>query len=413
MQDYYKKILKVDDNSIEAIYNYQKFLTKEHIEQMDLPPELKEKKERITGHKLNLKNTNLAVIDLDLKKDIQFIDLDYDKYELEYFKELKYQIISTYGYYEQFITTNEILIYHAKLFNTLFVKTPNDGYHFYFENDLNPEQIAEIFGHINFRYIKCQTGPIETDVFLSDKTNDNYICLPFSKIITEKKDQNGNNVFGEYSGFCTLSNDKQVNIRKLSEIINILKKFICPKEFSENISYETNPFYKDNGWDKRPIICKDEESKINLIKNWEILYKLVDEKVVEIRSWESKIDSYDLARTIVGNPFNMIFPIADLCLKFFTEKNKISINALKRFPTDLRRAMKSNQIWNPFYFRGVISKKFEISSDQINLNKVYYVYPNEESIKKNFGNNTASIDMPNFDIEDLINYLKDKYKIGN
>lgn len=409
MQDYYKKWLKVNDENIEAIHNYNKFLTKEHIEQMDLPPELKQKKEKVTGYKLNLKNTNLAVIDIDPKIDSTLIDLDYEKYNLEIKNSLKIYTISSLGYEESFTSYNEILIFHSDLFDTLFVKTPNDGLHFYFENDLDAEQIAQIFGHISHKYIKCQSDKIDVDVFLSDPLNDNFICLPFSKIITEKKDQNGSSIFGEYSGF---SYSKNKRIRKLSEIISILKLFITPTEVAFTEFNESNSFYKDNGWNKRPLICKDEESKLTLIKNWETLYKIVDENVVEIRSWESKISSYDIARTIVGNPYHMIFPIADLALKFFTEKHKISVNALKRFPTDLRRAMKTDTAWNPFYFRGCLIKKFNLEEEKIPLDKVWYVFDNEESIKKHFGKDVDQIDRPTFDIEDLIKYLKEKYHIG-
>ena len=103
MLSYYKNILNVPEENIIPVYRYTKFLSIDQINGGFLNEEEK-KNLKNTGFKLNLKNTNLAILDIDLKADSEFIQLNYNKYNLLSKEKSEYYTITSYGCIDKMIT---------------------------------------------------------------------------------------------------------------------------------------------------------------------------------------------------------------------------------------------------------------------------------------------------------------------
>ena len=402
MLSYYKKVLGVKEEDLIPVYKYTKFLSVEQINGGFLTDEEK-KSLKNTGYKLNLKNTNLAVLDIDLKNDSDFIELNYEKYNLNELKECDYYKITSYGFNDKMTTNNKFLIYYTMLFDTIFVKTPNNGFHFYFINDFEIDDFMEVFACINYKYIKCNEDDIDVDFFVGDKVNDNYITLPFTNIITDKIDSNGKNIFSEYSSFCYTKNNK---LKKLSEIKPLLSKFIKKQEYvTMEVEYTSSG--PRPGYSRRALAIKDEVSKLNLLENMRSLYTAIEQSVKEQKGFTSKINTFQLISSIVFLPDDMILPVFDIFLDVFTKNNKLSKNSLKEIPQMFRRLYQKDNIrlWNPGYLKKMIEIKYH---KDIDLKPVYFVYDTKESIEKNFGED-YQIDRAKVDINEILMKLNEKY----
>lgn len=401
IKSYYIDTLKVKERDILEVYKYTKFLTAEQMFGGDIPEEEKNKI-NITGYKLNLKDTNLAVIDIDLKSDMDFIELDFNKFGLKEINEIEYNRITSYGYIDKLKSKNKFLKFFGSLFNTIFVKTPNNGYHFYFENDLSVDQKLDIFGCINYRYIKCNKDDTDIDVFLSDFTNDTFITLPFTKIITEKVDNNGKNIFGEYSSFCYTKENK---LLKLSSIYNYLKLLIQPKEYEAT---EMNLNIKSNfNYARRALDIKDEISKQNLLINMKNLYEELCKSLKELKGYTTGINTFNVISSIVFLPDNMILPVFEIFLDIFVKSNKISINSIAEIPGMFKRCYsKDFKLWSPPYLARMIQIKYKKT---VELLPVYFIYNTKESKVKNYGeDNENEIDTVVFNIDDIVSTIQQK-----
>ena len=412
--EYFKKYLKLTKENINPLYKYTKYLTEEKLKATGITEE-EIKLLQPSGYQLNLKNSNLAIIDIDLKKDSTFYDeLPTEKYNITIPDKICYKRISITNSISRYESEQLFLRYFTTLFDTFFVKTPNDGFHFYFINDLQPEQIAEIFGCIRSSYMKCNTDQIDVDVFLSDGCHDTYLVLPFSKIVSEKNSSQDSSTFLSYSPL-SFTNNK--GLLSLSKIIDILKKFINKVEYNDvldNNTYNEENYVNRNDYSRRAFAINDDLSRVNLLDNIKLMYNFINDKMnSQIKGWTSPITTFNLITTIAFLPNDIIPEVFELFLNIF--KDKLSESSWKEIPEMLKRCLdpsKTFKLWSPSYLNKVINGKF---NKNLELKKVWFVYDTDESKAKAYGRNFREIiDNPIIDLKEIIDSMKIKFpKLGS
>lgn len=412
--DYFKKYLSITEEDISLLYKFRKYLTKDKLESTGLTED-EIKTLEPSGFQLNLKNTNLAVIDIDIKADSKYVDeLPTEKYNITIPESIDYKRISITNSISKYNCQKKLLLkYFTTLFDTFFVQTPNNGFHFYFINDLQPEQIAQTFGCIRSSYIKCNEDNIDVDIFLSDGSHDTFLVLPFSRIVSETNSTEDKSTFLSYS---PLSFTKTKGLLKLSKIINILNKFVKKVEYNDifdNNEYNEERSSLRNGYSRRAFAIGSECSKIDLINSMRKMYEFVHNKMKsEVKGWSSPITTFNLITSVAFLPNDAIPEVFELFLDVF--KDKFSANSWKEIPNILKRCLdpsKKFTLWSPSYLLKVINVKF---NTDLEITKIWFVYDTEESKEKAYGPNWDEMDIPVLELDELIKSMREKYpKLGN
>ena len=302
-----------------ALYKNTKFMTLDKINGGLLTEsEKKQITEVPTGYNFNLKGSGYLIVDVDVDgyfSRISIDDID-DVIKLlnPALKDFEDKIrITEYQFNnkrKKIDSRNFANIFFSSLFMTPYVLTPSKGFHYYFINDLTDEQLTEVFGHSDAKYIKCIGGftdVIDIDIFVDNKKDDSYIVLPLSNVVIENKryavDQENNfkliNV--SYSGLrYTEVDGKLCDFRKASTILDWLKKYAKKSEHHTVKQYATK--YSDRG----RVVSVSPMNKVKYVKYMSKDFDVLSLKCSGISTFASKpFNLYQLMAFIAFFPIDM------------------------------------------------------------------------------------------------------------
>lgn len=336
---YIKNILHVDSRNIVPIYNYTKYLEFFHLNEIrddinnndldDDPKSLEEKVENIknkftmkkrTGYKLNLNGSKLLVIDFDndsITEPLYSQETFTDEIMTE--KTMEYYSFPIIGKLKKKLKSSDIhLNFFATLFRTLFVMSPNHGYHFYFENDLTENDLIDIFGSPAERYCRVNDPlnlDIPVDVFV-DINKDTYITLPTTTISQpvgkifpykeekyEKVKTNKEFEYKTYSNF--LSVDNTPVIRRASDYIDLFKRMFKRDPFrnysQENKERNKSQEDKNTMYERRALAYKSDTDFVKATEFFKKFYDILNEKETIIHHYTG-YSIYHILNSIVYQP---------------------------------------------------------------------------------------------------------------
>ena len=371
--DYYSKYFP--GVKAKELYKNTKFLTadkinggllsKEELEDVEFPP---------TGYCFDLKDSGYLVLDVDVDDSFKYrteMDLSSDAKLLgcnidEFPSSIQITEYTINGGKTTIKSKNEALIVFCEFFDTRFVKTPSKGFHFYFENDLSEDQLKEIFGSVNSKYVKCFSllnNTVDVDVFIDTKMDSNVesrLVLPFSKICTENKlaDSHPNvskNILVQYSGAREY---KYTGFKKASCLVKWLKNHVHLDSIDYKSDY-TEGMTEERYTPRTPIDVFESDKSCYLDymrKNFKII-----SRIDVIKTYETyPFNLYLLMCVIVYFPICMHY---DLLRTFIdTLKHKLSKNAKERlllYYYSIRTVETQKKNWKgPQYLEAIINSKF-------------------------------------------------------
>lgn len=411
-----------------ALYKNTKFMTLDKINGGLLTDD--EKKKILddgispTGYTFNLKGSGYLVVDVDI--DGYFINStmdDSDKLikllnpKVEEFPE-KITIVEWMinGKRKKIESTNFANIVFSTLFMTPYVLTPSKGFHFYFKNDLTNEQLVEIFGRSDARYIKCMDGfneVIDIDIFVDNEENDAFLVLPMSNVIIEnekwKHDQENHykliNV--SYSGL-RYTGDKDGNLcdfRKASDLLPWFKKYARKKVYEPRKEY--NGKYEDRG----RVVSVNPMNKAKYIGYMNNDFAILAKKCKQITTFASKpFNLYQLMSFIAFFPIDMH---RDLLCGFLNHLlPKLSENAKAQVLTYYYHLAndenKVQDLKHPRYFEAVLNNAFDLDIN----NKYIFECENDKNDNENDDEEVIedeSVTDRSKDLEKIIRVIVKKY----
>lgn len=388
---YYKKVLP--GCSPIPIYKNTKFLTIDKINGGLLTEQERKEYKKTnspTGYKFDLVGSGYFVVDVDVddcfkakscvdwKKEMKHLD-DSNINELPQ----KIEIIETCpnDKKRKLATKNMANIIFAYLFKTPYVLTPSGGFHFYFKNDLNLDEIKEIFGIVRNKYVKIITlfDSIDIDIFLDsgNPSNDSYLVLPFSKIFKENNDKfdiETKVIPANYSGlrYCKLNDKSYDSFRSAKDLIKWLSKRVI-KQQPREIPIEEKSKYEERG----RAIAVNEMDKHKYIKQFKDDMKIVAKNCKQITTWASRpFNLYHLMSFITFFPSDLHLDLLTAFIDIFL--TKLSNNARDQLLSyyyhlavdkDKQKDQKC-----PKYMEAILNNNFSTSID----NKWSFIYENDD-----------------------------------
>ena len=419
------KTLDVERNNIIPIFNNTKYLEFNQISDVNniLESDMSDSekfdkiksefnKKEPSGFKLNLNGSGYFIIDVD--NDLEFSAVyDYDTFneDLKIKNEFKFYSFPPIGCKKLISSKDKDLNFFAQLFNTLFVITPNNGYHFYFKNDLTEVQIKSIFGSVARRYTKINERAnmdIPIDVFI-DIGEDVYITLPVTKLGIRNPDNSKNEnkfIYKSYSTFNHL--EDKINIKNASEFIDIFKKmFIYNEEYDHEREYQEELKNKENKptiYQRRAFAFPDEKNKLKCINFFERIYNLIDEKEKVIHHY-SGYSMWQHLLSIIFLPDDIQETILDLFISKLG--HKFSEKTWERLKREYVRTFQDNKInlRNTNLTIESLKRAYGIELENPNI---LYIFDNERSFEF-FKIKKEDLGEIIFDIEEMFKNLHESY----
>lgn len=408
-----------------ALYKNTKFMTLDKINGGLLTDEEKKSiKESPTGYTFNLKDSGYLVVDVDIDgyffnstmddpaKLIKLLNPAIQEFP-DKIKIVEWALRNKRKKIESKSFSN---IVFSTLFMTPYVLTPSKGFHFYFKNDITAEQLAEVFGRSDAKYVKCMDGftdVVGIDVFVDNGCDDAHLVLPLSNVIIENKkykvDQENNyrliNV--SYSGlrYTELPDGKLCDFRKASDLLPWLRKYARKHVYEQRT--ESNGKYEDRG----RVTGVNPMNKTKYIKCMIKDFKILAGECTVISTFASKpFNLYQLMAFIAFFPTDMHYDL--LCGFLDNLHQKLSDNAKAQLLTYYYHlAADENKIQDlkhPRYFEAIMNKTFELDIE----NK--YIFEHEKDKADNDSDEEEVIEDETVsdkskDLEEIVTKISKKY----
>jgi uncharacterized metal-binding protein len=377
--EYYKSVLP--GVTPLPLYKNTKFLTAQKLDGGILDDNEIQKEIECTGFCFNLINSGYFVIDVDidsdLPKDLEFSeDANLLGVKLE---EVPDKIIvrefnlntSQKNFRKLQISTPSTILF-CVLFRTPFVRTPSGGYHFYFKNDLNDEQIVKIFGKSLPRYVKSIEmfgGVVDIDIFIDNKINDSFLVLPFTKVYIENSDVAVKHTFelSYYSGLRKCVEPSSIACNDFAKASTLLKWLLeRVKKTNYEIELRSNDL-DSNKWNERgKAIQVAEFNKVLYLKYIKSDFSIIAENVRSISTYATyPFNLFILICTIAFFPNDMHY---DLLVILYETLFKVMSPNCKRHVLNYYDSITSNLdkkqfLKHPKYLESIINHKFDTAID--------------------------------------------------
>lgn len=403
------------------LYKNTKFLTIDKLNGGLLTPdERKMINDNPTGYNFNLKDSGYFVLDVDVNSLFNAhseINEDWKKiakYTNPNLKDIPKSLIlveyNPNGKRKRIETINRANVLFSLLFLTPYVLTPSKSFHFYFKNDLTDDQLVDIFGHSDSRYIKSIPlfdDEVSIDVFVDNKKNDSYLVLPFTNLLVEnelyREDQENNykviNV--QYSALRYVEYDGKLmdNFRKASDLLQWLLKAV--NKTSKTIHLDQSEKYADRG----RVINVNSINVQTYLNKMEENFKLLSKHCQAVSTYASKpFNLYQLMAFVAFFPIDMHFK---LLVSFIDHmKSKLSENAKEQLLTYYYHLAhdddKVHDLKHPRYFESVMNNTYGLNIEN------RYMFEYERDKEKNVNNDEEIIEDDEQDINIQLKYIMSK-----
>ena len=401
-----------------AIYKNTKFLTIDKINGGLLTDqEKKEYKEANppTGYKFDLATTKYFVIDVDVDESFKAKYCVDWKSELELIEDSipeslpeAVEIIENCpnGKKRKLLTRNMANIIFAYLFKTPYVLTPSGGFHFYFENNLDKNEIKELFGTVRNKYVKVITlfDAIDIDIFLDSgvSSKDSYLVLPYSKILVDNPDKfdvETKVVPATYSGlrYCKIEGKVYDSFRGAKDLIKWLSNRVVKQKEGEPRPIEERSKYEERG----RAIAVNEVDKSKYIKQFKEDMKVLCSGCDQITTWASRpFNLYHLMSFVTFFPLDLHFyllkDLIEILLPKMSENAKDQLlSYYYRLATDKEKQKDQK---GPKYMEAILNNTYNVNID----NHWNFIFENddrhqneeEEIIEEDYDDDSENLNSP-------------------